>query len=360
LNVDGRHFAAERAAGFASVTVVVGWNDAEPTPGDFSAPYLDHLSAEVRAARRAGLAVSLDPGLQYAPAWVFALPGGTRFVDQYGAAFTGAPGSGDDVANAVTDPAVRRAEAGYLAGLARALPRGLLASVRVGGGPDGELRYPDATYGGRSDCWWAFDASTLARATDPGWVPGTGTAAQARSFLVAYNARLAAYGAWLDATVRRDLRTTTLLMLPGWGERPGVATAEVASRLTLGDDEFNSGADWPAQLAAVVRRSGADASGTVAYTTWLDAPAWAPSPAGESPVAYLAGLARADGLRLGGENTGGGAAATYALCLARARAFGLVVFNWMDEAAVVGASDGAGAGVTFDEIRRDRTGPVRS
>lgn len=333
------HLAEDAAAGVQVVTVGVGWSQLQPGPDTFDPSALAPTLATIDAARADGLQVVLDVGLQYPPSWVFGLPGGTRFVDQYGDAFTGPPGSGDDVANAVTDAAVRTAEGTYLAWLGAHVPAGSLLAVRMGGGPLGELRYPDASYAGHDDCFWAYDASSARELPRPGWVPGTGTAAQAAAFLTAYDGALVGYGDWLDAALATDFHTDELVLLPGWGQRPGVAALEVASRLTLPFDEFNQGLDWAALLPSLP-----DRARLVAYTTYLDAPSFGPSPQAEDPADFVASLARPLGMRTGGENTGGGGPATLALTLHRAESLGMTIVDWMDEAELVAASTGQDPG----------------
>jgi len=326
LGVNGTHFKGERAAGIDSVAITVGWGDSEPSPGHFNLTYLQAVEHEMASATAAGLDPVLDPGLQYPPAWVFSLPGGTRFVDQYGDVFTGAADSGDDVANAVTDPSVRAFEGTYLAWLGSNLPAGSVIAVRQGGGPLGELRYPGPDYNGHTDCYWAYDASSRATTPVPGWVPGTGTVAQAAAFLNNYNANLDSYGIWLNAQLKADFATTELVMLPGWGERPGGATAEEASLLTLNMPEFNEGLDWTDLLDALP-----DPTHSVAYTTYLDAQTYLPTIQLEDPADYLASVVAGTPIRLGGENTGNGTMSTMRLCFQRAEALGFVIVEWMDE-----------------------------
>lgn len=130
LGASTPNYGEERAEGVDSVTIQVSWNSSEPSQGTFSASYLEQVQAEMTDARAVGLAVVLDPGLQYAPAWVFGLAGGTQFVDQYGDVFTGPGPSGDDVANGVTDAAVRSAEGAYLEWLGSQISPGELTAVR--------------------------------------------------------------------------------------------------------------------------------------------------------------------------------------------------------------------------------------
>lgn len=337
LGSDDHYLGLEQANGVGAITVAVSWDDAEPAPGTFGGAYLRAVSAEIDTIRSTGMEAVLDPGLQYPPAWVFALPGGTRFVNQYGAAFTGTLASGNDVANAVTDPSVRAAEAGYLTWLGSGVARGSIVAVRQGGGPLGELRYPSPDYHRNTNSFWAYDTSTqaLLPASVRGWLPGTGSPEQAQTFLDAYNSALDGFGSWLNAQVRADFATNELVMLPGWGERPGVAAPEIASRLTLTLPEFNQGLDWTDLLPALP-----DPLHSVAYTTYLDAPSFGTTPQDEDPASFIASLVRGTALRLGGENTGNGTPADMECSLVRAALLHYVIVQWMDEAQLLAADAG--------------------
>jgi hypothetical protein len=260
------------------------------------------------------------------------LPGGTRFVDQDGVVRTAPRASGEDAANAVTNSAVRAAVGDYLDRLGAAIPRGQLWAVRQGGGPTGELRYPEGIMGASGNSYWAYDESTQAAlpASVRGWRPGTGTTTQARTFLAAYNRALVDYGIWLGQRLTTDFDTRLLLMLPGWGQRPGVIDRMVASRLTIHFEEFNQGLDW----ADLFARTPAD-SRTIAYTTYLDAPAFAANTELTDPAHFIARLAAPRGWRLGGENTGNGSLQLLNRSLRRAKSLGYRVVNWMSEVDLV-------------------------
>lgn len=316
------------------VTIAASWNSAEPTQGTFSTHYADQLNAKINAARAAGLDVILDPGMQYTPAWVFNLKGGTRFVNQYGDVFTGPAAGGNNVANAVTNMNVRTALNVYLTWLGGQIPKGELWAVRQGGGPLGELRYPTGNYNNHTGSYWAYDASTQAASPVPGWKPGTGTAAQAQSFLDAYNTALDNFGKWLNGTFHNDFATRELIMLPGWGQRPGVATKVVNSLLTLDDEEFNQGLDWTTLLAGL-----SDKTHAIAYTTYLDGQSTKNTTELEDPADFLAGLVSTDHLAgLGGENTGNPTLASMTLILTRAKDLNLKVVAWMSEHGLVTAT----------------------
>ena len=350
LEASPGYFATERRNGIGVVTLSVLWAKVEPRNGRFSDAYAARVNGEIADARRHGLEVSLDLGLQYAPGWVFSLPGGTRFVDQYHQSFGGSAASGNNVANGVTDPAVRAAQARYLRWVGGHIGRGLVLSVREGGGPFGELRYPDAAYRGHTDCWWAFDASSQ-KTVALRQRPGRGTAASARRFLTAYNADLDRYGLWLDGQVAADFTAKRLLLLPGWGQRPGTAGAVASSRLTRSPAEFNEGLDWTALVAGLRHPAG-----TVLYTTYLDAPTLRPTPQLESPLSYLASIDRAGRFRLGGENTGGGSQALMDSVLSAARAHHLTVVNWMSQAQLAADQRSSRpSGPTFSSYGRAAT-----
>jgi hypothetical protein len=347
LGVSGKYLAREKASGVGAVTIGVAWSSAEPSTGVISSPYLAGIQRQISAARAVGLSVVLDPGLQYPPSWVFALPGGTRFVNQYGDVFTGSPDSGNDVANAVTDPAVRAAESAYLRLLGAQITRGTIFAVRQGGGPLGELRYPSPDFNGHANSFWAYDVNTQSASSVPGWKPGTGTGVQAKMFLDSYNANLDDYGRWLNGQLHRDFDTTELVLLPGWGERIGTAPFEVASLLTLDLPEYNQGLDWSDLLYSLP-----DAAHSVAYTTYVDAPSNGSSLRTEDPADYLAYLIQGTQLKLGGENTGGGTTAALDLSLHRARTLHFAILNWMDESQLVASTRGLDpSGPTFNLLK---------
>jgi hypothetical protein len=342
LGVSGSYFPQERAAGIDAVTINVGWNEAEPFAGTYSLSYLLSLKSEIAEARSAKLSVVLDPGLQYPPDWVFSLPGGTRFVNQYGDVFTGSEDSGSNVVNGVTDLAVRNAEGSYLSWLGSHIPSGEIMGIREGGGPSGELSYPGPDYDGHTNSFWAYDASTQAVSPVPRWTPGTGSPVQALAFLDAYNSALDDYGMWLNGELGADFATHVIILLPSWGERPGDVANDSESLLTLNVPEINEGLDWADLLDSLP-----DASNSIAYTTWLDAPSNGLTPQLEDPADYIASLAAGSHLKLGGENTGNGTIADLSLSLERAKALNFYIVEWMNEPQLVASDSG-----------KDRNGPT--
>ena len=328
------------------VAIPAGWDQLEPTNGGYNTSLLTALAGRIEAMHNAGFQVVLDLGLQYPPSWVFSLPGQTRFVDQYGDAWHGT--LSEDVPNAVFNPAVRAAQADYIAHLGAALGTANIAAVRVGGLLSGELRYPDVSYNGHNDLIWAYDSAAQAKAPYPGWRPGTGTATQIRASLNYYFASLTGYQSWLMSTVGSAFPgVDQQVMLPGWGLRPGMVDDAVSTGMTNRSvAEVNgiiaSGLDWADQVKAI-HDSGLRAT---VYTTWLDAPAQSSTAQGITPVDYLASLATQYGLPLAGENTGGGGTDALATCATRARADHLTSFMYMSGGAIANGQ----AGITLSDL----------
>lgn len=316
--------AALYAAGFREVVISVGWSDIEPAEGSYSSSAISSAQSEINAAIAAGLRPSLDIGVQYAPSWIFNVGAGTQFEDQYGDVFTGSADSGNYVPNAVTDMNVRAQLGDYLAYLGTHLTG--LDSVRLGGAADNELRYPSGTVGSQGNAFWFYDTSS--QATLPvsvqGWKPGTGTVAQATTFLNAYNAALVNYGVWLEQTSAAAFPAKVKLeiLLPGWGERPAELSSAANNLLNAAPDELNEGLDW-ADLLPKLRADGR----TVAYTTWAD------STNGDSnnpdPAAYIHSILPT-GMLEGGESTGNGQSTTTGMDLEfqDAKTWNWYVANW--------------------------------
>jgi hypothetical protein len=235
------------------------------------------------------------------------------------------------------------------------IPSGSLLAVRQGGGPLGEIRYPEAVYGAGTNCYWAYDASTQSTlpASVRGWVPGTGTAAQATTFLNAYNGDLVNYSMWLNGQLRSDFATRELLLLPGWGQRPGAAASVESALLapaTAGNaekfSEFNEGLDW-SDLFHVLP----DRTHVVAYTTYLDAQTVLPTPQLEDPADFLASLVAGTPVQLGGENTGTGTLATMTFCMAQALRLDFFIVNWMGQSQLLATAAGTDpAGPTLAQL----------
>jgi hypothetical protein len=325
--------------GLDRAVVSLDWSRYEPAPGRTDTAYVAGIRALIARLKAKGVGVVLDPGLHHPPPWVFGLPGGTRFRDQYGVSWIGSAADGTAVADAVFDPQVRAAEAGYLRRVASDLGGGGFAAVRVGGLLSGELRYPPADDGaGHRDSIWFFGASARASAPVPSWRPGDGDRAGTVRSLDAYLGALTGYERWLLRATADDFPGGRLqVLLPGWGLRPGQVGQAVDDDLDGAspaerEGMLSSGLDWAEQVPAL---AGAG-SRAMAYTTWLDAPSGGTTPQLVSPVQYLASLAARAGIPVAGENTrlkgaGGQAATTLRTCLSRVRALRLAGMMWMSE-----------------------------
>ncbi len=341
--------SALKSAQVTTVSLEVGWNVLQPRPGALDPTAVAAARAQLRTWTAAGFRVHLDLGLQYAPDWVFALNSATRLRDQYGDVWKPASASGGNFANAVFDAEVRTAEAIYISLLAQALAPTVPTGVRVGGLNAGELSYPPAVKNqsspsGRGTGLWMYDpsAQTGAPAAIRGWKPGdSNTQGQAQKALDYYFGMLTDYTGWLLSVVHRAFPSADLLLLlPGWGLRPGQESAAVNGNLkyTSAGETTNGitqGLDWTDQLNIL---SGYGSAG-VAYTTWLDgcsSDCHDTTPAYESPAGYLHSLTAPRHLRLAGENTGGNGPTAMPLCLARVRALGMVGMMWMSATDVLG------------------------
>lgn len=186
LNDSGTHYADEWARGVRATNLELQWKRYEPQEGVYDWDYIHHLQGVMRALKAQGWYVQLVPGVQYAPQWVFDNYANMYYVNQYGDSYNPDPLDEGDfrVINAPFNPQARALIAGYLThifaqGFPQSDPQLVFDSVRVGGGPQGELRYPPATWNGNSNSYWAFDIY----AQDPaqlaaippeviGWRPG--------------------------------------------------------------------------------------------------------------------------------------------------------------------------------------------
>lgn len=313
-------------AGVDAVVLSVVWKRAQPREGGLDEDYLDEVRGRYDAMRAAGLDVVLQPGLQYTPDWVFDLSDSTRFVDQHGEVWEGE--TGEETADAVHDPAVREAQADYLRRLADALGRGAFTAVRVGGLLDGELRYPSPRGAGSDDSWWAFNRLAQEGSPVPGWEPGDDGEEQARRFLDDYLDDLADYQDFLVEVTAEAFDGDLYVLYPSWGVRPGEVSAAAEDRLrgeTPGEQRqtLQLGVDYARQVQRL-----ADEPRAVAYSTWVDARSQGPSSSDLAPAEYLAQVAREHGVRVAGENTGGGGRRDMERAVERVDALDLVALFW--------------------------------
>lgn len=296
--------AAYRDAGIKRVMLALGWDWMERSQGTINEAYVSERLSRMQEYRDAGFDVVLDLGLQYPPSWVFSLPGETRFVNQYGDRWRGPLGK--DVPNAIWNPAVRDAQASYIARALQALGPDNFVAVRVGGLVYNEALYPSPVFGGHTDSYWSFDTTALERSPVPGWRPGQNNRAENEAFITFYLDSLADYESWLVSKYREEFSGEIQLLLPTWGIRPGhleealdggfdgSSTAELGEMTHRGTD-FDRMASRLGGLGSIVL-----------YTTYLDGDMNGSSERDMSPVEYVNVLADRYGFGVAGENSGNG------------------------------------------------------
>ncbi len=184
INNEGNHYDDEWARGVRATTFELQWKRYEPAQGVYDTVYIEHMITILRDLKSQGWYVQLAPGYHYVPAWVFSQYPNVYYVNQFGESYNPDPASQGDfhVINAPFNPQARDLIAGYIARIFQdfdqADPMLHFDSVRVGGGVQGELRYPPFNWNGRANSFWAFDSF----AQDPsvsgipvsvvGWRPG--------------------------------------------------------------------------------------------------------------------------------------------------------------------------------------------
>jgi hypothetical protein len=346
----------------------VAWQSVEPVEGRVDQAYVDSMRARLAQFRAAGMAVVLDTGVQYPPAWLFAYPN-SRYVDQYGDAWSSGE-LGKNVADMVFNQQMRDKQQAYLGRLFAALGTDFYG-VRLGGGWYGELNYPQPAYNGRSNAYWGFDAVARGAAPGlppgiapnpvPGWAPGTSSPdhASARRFADWYLGSLADYQDWQITTARRWYGGRLLMMYPSWGVRPGQLDAAVAGDLTgTTSAERNGEVQRGFDVARFVGRI--TDPGVVLYTTWLNADDSGDAgadPAAWSPVHYLAALAAQHARRpaVMGENDGHDGVPDLQRMLSQARRYDLTAVVWAFEPELFSGGFATLADYA-DAIRQDRLG----
>ncbi len=329
LQASGSFLREEARAGVTLLTLELAWKRYEPEQGQFDATYVAEQRRKLDRFCRAGFDVVLDAGLHYAPSWVFELDADAYYVNQYGDRF--APAQPEDrVPNGVFDPAVRQAQAAYLARVRSDLCDCFYA-IRVGAGQAGEVTYPSAVHNGHANSFWVYDGNAQAGSPVPGWRPGDPTAAQARLFWDYYVGRLVAYQNWLLGLYRSHFSSWLEPLYPGWGLRPGQPESAVAALLSGATPAEREGlTSVGTDFAALVR--GLTDSHVIVYGSALEKPDRGTTAVGKSPIRYLRDLASARHLPVAGENSGiGQSADVMRVCVRRARTIPLAGMMWLAE-----------------------------
>jgi hypothetical protein len=311
--------------------------------------------AELAGYRAQGFRVVLDLGLHYPPDWVRAIDEGALFQNQFGDRYTSST-VGKNTVNTVFDQAVRNAVGAYTDQVFRDFGTDFDA-VRVGGGGNGELSYPQGGYQGHVAPLWAYDPvaqGTAAGLADgltpnpvPGWRPGGPDPGHVKAGLLLhwYVSALADWQNWQIARCRSaGFRGSFYVMLGAYGMREG-KVSEVANAIASGlqncaacdRQTLSSGQDWAGIIAAMPPDPM-----VYPYTTWADGPDDAndasDDPAAWSPAKYLATTARRTGRMIGGENSGDADPARLKRAFAHLREHQLVVLYWYSEPQLFGGS----------------------
>jgi hypothetical protein len=255
------------------------------------------------------MTVTLGLGMHYTPSWVTSLPDST-YVDEHGNV------SGE--ADLVFSQRVRDAAATYFQHVSSVVDFSKLTSVRLTSGGDAEMLYPSASG------YWAFSPGAqngsdqprgMAPNPLPGWVPGTRGQSQTAmaQWLRWYVDGLDNVAAWQMAVLRdAGFAGQFQMITPGSGMRPD-GVANLLSN-NLPDSLAGVGAVWSifyndlpkvagieAYVSSVADGSGSDDScrstDTSVAVTSATADSW-------SATRWIARLAAASGLPIGGENPG--------------------------------------------------------
>ena len=259
------------------------------------------------------------------------------YVNQYGDTYDDAS-FGAGRANVIWNDTVRSRTGRYIA---RALADfgADFWGIRIGGGHYGELGYPTASWAGRSNTYWAFDANAAKSNPVPGWKPGSASPnGEAAKFATWYLGRLSDYAVWQAQTVRAFYPGRIIALLPSWGIRPGQLGGALAGNLAGTtsaeiNGEVQRGYDHAGQVAALAPL------GVTISTTWLEADYGDDSgtdQTGWSPGRWLSSLAQGHGLSAFGENGGQDLQPEMVLCADRVIRYGLLGMLWYRESELFG------------------------
>jgi hypothetical protein len=303
--------AAENAAGITGATLEVSWRDYEPSPGAFSAYYVNNLRSRMAAFRAAGQQLTLAPGIHDTPDWVRALPDAIA-VDEHGQQLPGI--------DMVFSQPVRDAVAGYVARIAKDLGLANFSYIRLTSGGSSEMLYTS------SGSYAAFSnaaqngpnmAAGMAKNPEPGWRSGEQALplTDVQRWADWYIDALVNVTRWqIDQSERLGFRGVYESVTPGAGVRPDGYAAAVAHYLP--DGLVGIGGVWQryyAGLAGIPRlmaytSSVADGSGH--DDTCADADPGVAVTSGRADVwsatRWQRRLAVAYGFSSGGENPGYG------------------------------------------------------
>jgi hypothetical protein len=388
LDADTANLSRDQGAGITFGTLDLNWSEWEPQAGVFNASYIASEEADAATFRANGWTLAVDLGLEEAPAWALALPGG-RLVDQNGVTST--------VADFEFSPRVRAAAATYIDQVVSGM--GLIQFYRIGLSENGEDHYPDVT----GDGWWSAgpaqgSASSLPAGVGstplPGWIPGQSTfngvrvtSAQVTAWYAWYFGAMVNAHEWEINTIRSAGFSGYLeLVTPGVGALPPRYNQRIAEDLAPDatvdpSSTLNSGAVWwmflqtlqPLSNTALDISSVYDSSGTPlgngcqptdASVNYLTA---APAViASWSSTRWLTYLANGLGLPVMGENSDYMVASQLNSATALAHSCGLLAFQFAQDHTLVGSVTPPGmsaaingtSGITASQLVASWSAPV--
>jgi hypothetical protein len=302
--------ATAKAAGATHGLVEVFWDQCQSTSG--GAVTATAVQAGIQRVLDAGMKVTLRVSLQYIPTFVDTAA--VKLRRNGGVDHNPGNVSGNNARDWVWSASTRALVADFLDKLFVQINWAVIDRVQLGGGPAGELQYPDSD----GTQWWGFSAPAQT-GTDlaagqtvcpsPGYVPSTGTTWTGTDAAWAswYTQSLTNWMLWLIAKHRVYYSGPIWVMHPGAGLRK-VSQTPTGSQALNYRVNVAKGVDWDHQIAAY---PDADVH---PYSTWADGAHFFPSGAfgdttdGDAAAWYhLLRVARVRGRakRLWGENTGG-------------------------------------------------------
>jgi hypothetical protein len=261
INDTGQHYSDEWARGVRATTLELHWMWYEPQEGVYDTDYIESMKRRLAELKAQGWNVQLVPGYQYTPDWVFANYPDMIYVNQYGERYD--PKQVTEVShrviNAPFNPQARTLVARYIARIFEDFDPELFDSVRVGGGVQGELRYPPAEWNGHANSYWAFDnhAQNQLDSGIPvevvGWRPGVdpspGTEGRGQLIVNPGFEQVHPY-----------------FVVPGWSQEDGVAAKAVSSRPHGGSQALEVTISTPHRVHQIVR---VEPNTTFQFGGWL-------------------------------------------------------------------------------------------
>ena len=349
LQSSSDHYESNINAGMNTVLFELHWNSFYVSDGQKNTSYINRRKEELENIKSLGYKVMLGLGTQYTPSWIYNYEN-SRFVNQYGDSYTTTE-VGDTAVNAVFNNAMRDKLEEYMADVAQEFGNDF-DIVRLGLMRYGELGYPNQSFNGKTNSYWAFDdiaqgkKSGLPEGLDvcpvPGWIPGSPSPnGEAYSFANWYMDSLLNYQNWQIDTCDKYFDSEMAVLYPSWGMRTGQLEQAIAGNLSAStsaekNGEVQRGFDFERLVMAI------DNPDVIVYCTWIDAnPEWTnnddqtvPSESNNfSPVHYLAYYAKKNPLKLKvmGENTGGGNLSNMTLCFERMKKYDIDGIMWAFE-----------------------------